>query len=76
MYSSTNNMKISTINDHNYDETTDKLYDPLRTVVMHPEQVKAHQVSSPKAAQKSLMHDRYQQLSEHEAAKLVNSVLK
>ena len=63
MTSSKANLRISSIEDHNYDRPTDKLYDPLRTVVMHPETAAKHEMSSPRAAEKTLMLDHYQKLT-------------
>ena len=57
------NLKVSNIKDHNNDIQTDKLYDPLRTVVMDPETAAIHKMKSPIAAKKSAMHDRYEPLT-------------
>ena len=56
-------MKMSRIEDHNTDKDTDKLYDSLRNVIMNPESVAEHALRSPKAASKSQIHDRFEQLS-------------
>ena len=42
MKSSIANLKLSTIDDHNPDMTTDRLYDPMRNIIMHPESVMYH----------------------------------
>ena len=34
--SGTNKMKTSTIEDHNVDQDTDKLYQPLRNAILNP----------------------------------------
>ena len=75
MSNSKSNLKISTINDHNCDQTSDKLYDPLRTVILHPDAPVLHAVQSPKAAEKTVMLDPYRRFSVEEANKLVTPPL-
>jgi hypothetical protein len=57
--SRTSTMKMSRIEDHNIDKETDRLYDPLRNAILNPETVTEHSLRSPKAASKSLIHDRF-----------------
>jgi len=75
MNSSLTNMKISTINDHNPDEITDKLYEPFRNIIINPEAVIDHEIESPRGADKSIIHDNYKRLTMVEVAYNVNIYL-
>ena len=60
-------MRYSRIEEHNIYRDTDKLYDPLRGVLMHPESSAMHSHLGNNAQRQSQLHDYYHALTPQEA---------
>lgn len=52
------NLEYSRLEDHNRHRQTDMLYDPLRSILMHPGHIPSHsQYVQPAAMQSRVTHD-------------------
>ena len=52
--------------DHSKNQKTDYLYDPLRNVTSHPNQIDHHQIETQHAMQRSRVTHNYKHLSSRE----------
>ena len=67
----TGGMRYSRIEEHNIHRDTDKLYDPLRGVLLHPENSAIHSNLGYQAQRTSQLHDPYHSLTPQEAERIV-----